>query len=116
MSDIDLEKGKWGKGLLRPVDRKRISPEVRVIEEAFWTPFLASLRLDDPNQQIPKPPGPVENKRFSLPMETWLTAFRATKSGWPRVGVQFRTRRNAAVVWRDLAANESAIRSELPPS
>jgi hypothetical protein len=53
---------------------------------AFWTDFLNGLRLDDPQQPIPKPVR-IGNLRFNLPVPgstAWLTVFKAGRN---RVGV-----------------------------
>ena len=47
----------------------------QVRDAAFWGPLLQSLRLDDPEQEVPRK-GQIENKRFRLPAGAWLTAFR----------------------------------------
>lgn len=87
------------------------SPEVRDRDRRFWTPFLQTLRLHDPEQFIPQG-GPVENRRFPLPAKTWLTAFRAHAR--PRVGVPFRTRADAEEVWETLEEEKDRILGALP--
>jgi hypothetical protein len=59
---------------------------------AFWTDYLRGLKLDDPQQPLPKPVR-IGNLRFNLPVpgsSAWLTVFKAERN---RVGVFVGSRR-----------------------
>jgi hypothetical protein len=86
----------------------------RELDLAFWTPFLKTLRLDDPEQPVPHAgPSQLENRRFPLPMGAWLTAFRTAERGRNRVGVMFRTRANADNLWDILESQREEIFASL---
>lgn len=79
--DIDGGDGSDGKSG-RP--ERVISAEAKEADDAFWSPLLRDLRLDDPEQEVPRR-GQIENKRFRLPGGAWLTAYRYRAGN--RIGV-----------------------------
>jgi hypothetical protein len=69
--------------------------------QAFWKEFLAGLKLDDPEQPIPRP-ARQGHIAFTLPAPTsWLTVYRNLRRG--EVGV-------ALSYWAD-TAGESAVKA-----
>jgi hypothetical protein len=84
-------------------------------QQRFWGEFLADLKLDDPEQQVPKPSrqGYVA---FMLPApggSSWLTVYRDLRRG--EVGVFLASSRNSAGEFAMLAIADdwAAVKTEL---
>ena len=78
-----------------PATISEIDPE-REAAQHFWKEFLANLKLDDPDQQIPNP-ARQGYLAFSLPAQggsSWLTVYRNMNRGG--VGVFLSSTRNSA--------------------
>jgi hypothetical protein len=78
-----------------PATISEIDPE-REAAQRFWKEFLANLKLDDPDQQIPNP-ARQGYLAFSLPAQggsSWLTVYRNMNRG--EVGVFLSSTRNSA--------------------
>jgi hypothetical protein len=82
-----------------PTRSTQIDPDRSASAEAaqrFWAEFLASLKLDDPEQQIPSP-ARQGYLAFMLPAQngsSWLTVYRNMNRG--EVGVFLSSSRNSA--------------------
>ena len=82
-----------------PVGPAQIDPDRNAPAEAaqrFWAEFLADLKLDDPEQQIPSP-ARQGYLAFMLPAQSgssWLTVYRNMSRG--EVGVTLSSSRNSA--------------------
>jgi hypothetical protein len=69
--------------------------------QAFWKEFLAGLKLDDPEQPIPRP-ARQGHLSFTLPAPTsWLTVYRDMRRGEVGIGLSY---------WAD-TAGESAVKA-----
>jgi hypothetical protein len=110
-----------GYGVQEPQDAAtavELDPERTALgdtQQRFWEEFLADLKLDDPEQQMPKPPrqGYVA---FMLPAprgSSWLTVYRDLRRG--EVGVFLSSSRNSAgeYAMRSIAEDWEAVRAEL---
>lgn len=95
--------------------RRTMSEAVRQKDRAFWGPLLSSLRLDDPEQEIPAS-GNIENKRFRLPGGAWLTAYRYRAGNRIGVALVLPSNDQGDAIAETLLRERSAISSELPAS
>ena len=92
-------------------DRSALADE----QQRFWTEFLADLKLDDPEQPIPKP-ARQGNLSFMLPApggSSWLTVYRALHRN--EIGVYLSSWRNTVgeYAMQAIADDWDSVRSEL---
>lgn len=84
-------------------------------QEKFWAEFLAGLKLDDPEQQIPKP-ARLGYLSFMMPApagSSWITCYRDLRQG--EVGVSLSATRNTAgeFAMQAIAADWERVRQSL---
>lgn len=104
-----------------PTAAAELDPERSALGDAqqrFWAEFLGDLKLDDPEQPMPKPPrqGYVA---FMLPAprgSSWLTVYRDLRRG--EVGVFLSSSRSSAgeYAMRAIADDWEAVKAELDGS
>lgn len=117
-SVVELPQGFTEVDSVNSGESEDLDREVAAISEerqSFWTEFATYLKLDDPEQPIPKPPR-LGYTSFMMPVpggNSWLTVYRTVKNG--EVGVFLSASRDTLGEAAMLAVTEDwdTIREEI---